>query len=123
MKLTMLPLHRMYNSFVGNDRLNSQSRYRKLLSRFDTNIRDPDVNTEPPQLPHRIPIIGFSATFSRHDGLALGSVFERIGYHRDFLDMIKEQWYFPTPTACSTGSLTRPIYFSQSVNQSQRRHH
>lgn len=39
-----------------------------------------------------VPIFGFSATFSRHDGLALGSVFERIVYHRDFLDMIKEQW-------------------------------
>jgi ATP-dependent helicase IRC3 len=39
-----------------------------------------------------IPIIGFSATFSRHDGLALGSVFQQIVYHRDFLEMIKEQW-------------------------------
>ncbi|KAI6007292.1 P-loop containing nucleoside triphosphate hydrolase protein [Pisolithus albus] len=42
--------------------------------------------------PHPIPIIGFSATFSRHDGLALGSVFEEIVYHREFLQMIKEQW-------------------------------
>jgi ATP-dependent helicase IRC3 len=42
---------------------------------------------------HAIPIIGFSATFSRHDGLALGSVFERIVYHRDFLEMIEEQWH------------------------------
>lgn len=40
----------------------------------------------------KLPIFGFSATFSRHDGLALGSVFERIVYHRGFLDMIKEQW-------------------------------
>lgn len=39
-----------------------------------------------------VPIIGFSATFSRHDGLALGSVFDRIVYHRDFLEMIKEEW-------------------------------
>lgn len=46
----------------------------------------------PPSVPCSIPIIGFSATFSRHDGLALGSVFEKIVYHRDFLDMIKEQW-------------------------------
>ncbi|KAF7985333.1 hypothetical protein HWV62_6533 [Athelia sp. TMB] len=66
--------------------------YRRLLSRFDGNIRDPDPGAEPPQLSHNIPIIGFSATFSRHDGLALGSVFERIVYHRDFLEMIKEQW-------------------------------
>ncbi|KZO95206.1 P-loop containing nucleoside triphosphate hydrolase protein [Calocera viscosa TUFC12733] len=39
-----------------------------------------------------VPIIGFSATFSRHDGLALGKVFQQIVYHRDFLEMIKEQW-------------------------------
>ncbi|XP_006454300.1 hypothetical protein AGABI2DRAFT_114052 [Agaricus bisporus var. bisporus H97] len=66
--------------------------YRKLLSSFDPNILHPDRTVQPPVLPHAIPIIGFSATFSRHDGLALGSVFERIVYHRDFLDMIKEQW-------------------------------
>jgi ATP-dependent helicase IRC3 len=46
----------------------------------------------PPKLSHVIPLVGFSATFSRHDGLALGSIFERIVYHRDFLEMIKEQW-------------------------------
>ncbi|KIP11377.1 hypothetical protein PHLGIDRAFT_83369 [Phlebiopsis gigantea 11061_1 CR5-6] len=65
--------------------------YRRILSRFHPAIRSPD------QLPahaltRAIPILGFSATFSRHDGLALGSVFERIVYHRDFLEMIKEQW-------------------------------
>jgi len=66
--------------------------YRRLLSHFDPNIRNPDATVKPPKLRHIIPIIGFSATFSRHDGLALGSVFERIVYHRDFLEMIKEQW-------------------------------
>ena len=45
-----------------------------------------------PEHSHKVPIIGFSATFSRHDGLALGSVFERIVYHRNFLEMIKEEW-------------------------------
>ena len=67
--------------------------YRKILAHFDPNIRHPDVDFKPPELPHRIPIIGFSATFSRHDGVALGSIFQRIVYHRDFLDMIKEQWH------------------------------
>ncbi|GAW06115.1 P-loop containing nucleoside triphosphate hydrolase protein [Lentinula edodes] len=66
--------------------------YLKLLSHFDSNIRNPDPNFEPPTLQHKIPIIGFSATLSRHDGIALGSVFERIVYHRDFLSMIKDQW-------------------------------
>lgn len=67
-------------------------RYRRLLSYFDPNIKNPDPEFKPPALLHKIPIIGFSATFSRHDGLALGSVFERIVYHLDFLAMIKEQW-------------------------------
>ncbi|GLB36102.1 putative type III restriction enzyme, res subunit [Lyophyllum shimeji] len=66
--------------------------YRRLLSHFDPAIKHPDPAYKLPPLAHTIPIIGFSATFSRHDGLALGSVFERIVYHRDFLQMIKEQW-------------------------------
>ncbi|KAG6862363.1 hypothetical protein C0995_011803 [Termitomyces sp. Mi166 len=66
--------------------------YRRLLSHFDANIQNPDPTFRPPTLPHKIPVVGFSATFSRHDGLALGSVFERIVYHRDFLQMIKEEW-------------------------------
>ncbi|KAF8807352.1 P-loop containing nucleoside triphosphate hydrolase protein [Phlegmacium glaucopus] len=67
--------------------------YRRLLSRFDTEIQHPDnISIPGPEPLHKIPIIGFSATFSRHDGLALGSIFQRIVYHRDFLEMIKEQW-------------------------------
>ncbi|KAH7925214.1 P-loop containing nucleoside triphosphate hydrolase protein [Leucogyrophana mollusca] len=66
--------------------------YRRILSHFDPAIKNPDPTFQPPIIHHPIPIIGFSATFSRHDGLALGSVFERIVYHRDFLEMIKEQW-------------------------------
>ncbi|KAE9408139.1 P-loop containing nucleoside triphosphate hydrolase protein [Gymnopus androsaceus JB14] len=66
--------------------------YLKLLSHFDPDIRNPDPEFKPPVLPHKIAIVGFSATLSRHDGIALGSVFERIVYHRDFLSMIKEQW-------------------------------
>ncbi|KIS66081.1 double-stranded DNA-dependent ATPase [Mycosarcoma maydis] len=42
-----------------------------------------------------VPVIGFSATFSRHDGLALGKVFDRIVFHKDFLEMIGEKWLCP----------------------------
>ena len=75
--------------------------YRHILSHFNSSIKSPhaikgveDEVTESMVAPteNSVPIIGFSATFSRHDGLALGSVFDRIVYHRDFLDMIKEQW-------------------------------
>ncbi|TFK77148.1 P-loop containing nucleoside triphosphate hydrolase protein [Pluteus cervinus] len=66
--------------------------YRSLLSRFHAAIQHPDADSQPPAPGHTIPVIGFSATFSRHDGLALGSVFEQIVYHRDFLEMMKENW-------------------------------
>lgn len=66
--------------------------YRRILSHFDMAITNPERSLPMSIPPHPIPIIGFSATFSRHDGLALGSVFQEIVYHRDFLQMIKEQW-------------------------------
>ncbi|KAH8723702.1 P-loop containing nucleoside triphosphate hydrolase protein [Phaeosphaeriaceae sp. PMI808] len=37
-------------------------------------------------------LVGVSATFSRFDGLALGSVIDHIVYHRDYVDMIEENW-------------------------------
>ena len=65
--------------------------YLRVLSYFDPLLESTALQDERP--PSEVPIIGFSATFSRHDGLALGSVFDRIVYHQDFLEMIKEQWY------------------------------
>ncbi|KZT30598.1 P-loop containing nucleoside triphosphate hydrolase protein [Neolentinus lepideus HHB14362 ss-1] len=65
--------------------------YRRILSHFAPEIKSCDDPTSP--IPAQsIPIIGFSATFSRHDGVALGSVYERIVYHRSFLEMMEEQW-------------------------------
>ncbi|KAH8110070.1 P-loop containing nucleoside triphosphate hydrolase protein [Phellopilus nigrolimitatus] len=64
--------------------------YLKILSRLNAGIRHPDQ--PPPKLSHPIPIIGFSATFSRHDGLALGSVFQDLVFHIDFLAMVKGGW-------------------------------
>ncbi|KAF8905532.1 P-loop containing nucleoside triphosphate hydrolase protein [Gymnopilus junonius] len=66
--------------------------YRRLLAKFDLDIKHQDVEIDSKDLTHKIPIIGFSATFGRHDRLALGSIFERIVYHRTFLEMIKEEW-------------------------------
>ncbi len=67
--------------------------YRRLLSHFHPTIMangfDKELVTSPDT---EVPIVGFSATFSRHDGVALGSIFERIVYHKDFLEMIKANW-------------------------------
>ncbi|KIJ38480.1 hypothetical protein M422DRAFT_33262 [Sphaerobolus stellatus SS14] len=67
--------------------------YRRILGHFNSAI-SPEI-TIPPSPEEElmsIPVIGFSATFGRHDGISLGSVFQKIVYHRDFLEMIKEQW-------------------------------
>ncbi|KAI9706963.1 MAG: hypothetical protein M1820_004550 [Bogoriella megaspora] len=37
-------------------------------------------------------LLGFSATFSRLDGLSLGAVIDHIVYHKDYVDMINESW-------------------------------
>jgi ATP-dependent helicase IRC3 len=37
-------------------------------------------------------LVGVSATFSRFDGRKLGTVIDHIVYHRDYVDMIEENW-------------------------------
>lgn len=37
-------------------------------------------------------LVGVSATFSRHDGLALGKAIKHIVFHKDYVDMIGEKW-------------------------------
>lgn len=84
--------------------------YLHLLSRFDEEIgmtreeraeqrqaaeQEREQNARNVASRRKIPIIGFSATFSRHDGLALGRVFDRIVFHRDFLSMIDDNWLCP----------------------------
>lgn len=53
------------------------------------------VETTAPSPSANVPIIGFTATFSRHDALALSQVFEEIVYHRDVIDMLDEGWLAP----------------------------
>ncbi|KIM30906.1 hypothetical protein M408DRAFT_65909 [Serendipita vermifera MAFF 305830] len=62
--------------------------YISILSHFDPRISPTGLEITT----HSPPIIGFSATFTRHDDRPLGKVFQAIVYHRDFLDMIKAEW-------------------------------
>ena len=62
--------------------------YISILKYFDESIDDENYQNHS----SKIPIIGFSATLSRFDNLALGKVFEEIVFHKDFLDMIQEKW-------------------------------
>lgn len=73
--------------------------WRIVLNHFDSNIWVENGDKEEESqassssgIVQSAPIIGFSATFSRHDGLSLGSVFEEIVYHKDILDLIDEEW-------------------------------
>jgi len=63
--------------------------YLRILSYFNSDI----ASTNHKGRRDTVPIVGFSATFSRHDGLALGKVFQEIVYHQDFLEMISDKWY------------------------------
>ncbi|GAA5991266.1 hypothetical protein JCM10908_003230 [Rhodotorula pacifica] len=40
----------------------------------------------------RVPLLAFTATWGRADGLALGKVFEKIVWHADWLDMVRGKW-------------------------------
>ncbi|KAF2402039.1 ResIII-domain-containing protein [Trichodelitschia bisporula] len=57
-------------------------RYLNVLKHF--NLRHLEV--ESPAL------LGVSATFSRSDGLKLGSVIDHIVYHKDYIEMINDKW-------------------------------
>jgi len=71
--------------------------YVTILSHFDPQVDVPLSERTAAGAPQSsgIPIIGFSATFARHDGIALGKVFQRIVYHKDFLEMVNDKWLSP----------------------------
>ncbi|RHZ65947.1 DEAD/DEAH box helicase [Aspergillus thermomutatus] len=56
--------------------------YREVLRHFGVD----KVSKDSPAL------VGVSATFSRHDGLKLGAAIDHIVYHKDYMDMIEENW-------------------------------
>lgn len=56
--------------------------YREALGHFGLN--EPSANGPV--------LVGVSATFSRFDGLKLGAAIDHIVYHKDYVDMIGENW-------------------------------
>ncbi|KAK4331841.1 putative ATP-dependent helicase IRC3 [Rhodotorula toruloides] len=59
-------------------------------------IPNPDPDPVPLKLDSlgraRVPLIAFTATWGRSDGIALGKVFEKIVWHGEWLDMIRGKW-------------------------------
>lgn len=56
--------------------------YRDVLGYFNLTEPSPDSPV----------LVGVSATFSRFDGLKLGTLIDYIVYHKDYIDMIKDKW-------------------------------
>ncbi|KAG8925440.1 hypothetical protein FRC02_009683 [Tulasnella sp. 418] len=71
--------------------------YIEILSRFNSSIIPigQNIASATTEKIHSVPIVGVSATFSRHDGRALGQVFEHIVYHKEVHDMINGKWLSP----------------------------
>lgn len=56
--------------------------YMKILEHFGLETKREDSPN----------LVGVSATFSRFDGLKLGTAIDEIVYHKDYVDMIDEKW-------------------------------
>ena len=56
--------------------------YREVLRHFGLDQRSDDSPA----------LVGVSATFSRFDGLQLGAAIDHIVYHKDYVDLIGENW-------------------------------
>lgn len=58
------------------------SSYMKVLKHFGLDQKRSDSPT----------LVGVSATFSRFDGVKLGSVIDEIVYHKDYVELISDKW-------------------------------
>lgn len=71
--------------------------YLRLLHYFNDGVELPQQTGPISTFDHgqNVPIIGFSATFSRHDQLALRAVYEEIVFHREVSQMLEDGWLSP----------------------------
>lgn len=71
--------------------------YLRLLHYFNDDVVLPKQTGPLSTFDHgqEVPIIGFSATFSRHDQLALSAVYEEIVFHREVSQMLEAGWLSP----------------------------
>lgn len=68
--------------------------YMRILHYFNSEVELPQKVTPLTEREHGnlVPIIGFSATFSRADEMALNMVFQEIVFHRSIASMLEEGW-------------------------------
>lgn len=87
-----LKLLQYFNNAVGDKNTKT-----KVTSKDDEASRTPTSLVAPADdaLRQQATILGFTATFSRHDQLALSLVFDEIVYHQDVWDMLQAGWLAP----------------------------
>ncbi|ORX36359.1 P-loop containing nucleoside triphosphate hydrolase protein [Kockovaella imperatae] len=71
--------------------------YLRLLHHFNRDVKLPDAVDPIESRDHErtVPIVGFTATFSRNDHMALSDVYQQIVYHREVQLMLEEGWLCP----------------------------
>lgn len=111
----MRTIVRLFGDVSSIDRSADSHRYLNVLSHFNKHvpkeIPSPDDElqySQPtgerksisvvkpismPGIAAEVPIVGFSATFYRHDTLALRIVYETVAMDISITDMIKDGWY------------------------------
>ena len=95
--------HRPISRSPGPSNSADLDRYLRLLHYFNAGVELPSTISPIGDHNHgsKVPIIGFSATFSRPDQLALSAVFEKIVFHREVTHMLDEGWYVNLPFSFS----------------------
>ena len=71
----------------------------------------------------RVPLLAFTATWGRADGLALGKVFEKIVWHADWLEMVQAKWCVVPRVPSSLlqrGFVRARLYFRELISGSRR---
>lgn len=111
MKLIMLlpsRKHRPTSGIPSLSNITDLASYMRLLHYFNDGVELPSAISPIGDHNHgsRVPIIGFSATFSRPDQLALSAVFQKIVFHREVTHMLDEGWYVQSQFLCPVNMLT-----------------
>ncbi|KAG8864213.1 hypothetical protein FRB96_006034 [Tulasnella sp. 330] len=90
---------RLYKVVVVDEAHHSAApSYLRILSRFNGAVNYQGISgpiETPSSASASVPIVGFSTTFSRPDRQTLGKVFHHIVYHKEFPEMMKENWLCP----------------------------
>ncbi|KAI9294322.1 P-loop containing nucleoside triphosphate hydrolase protein, partial [Neoconidiobolus thromboides FSU 785] len=66
--------------------------YLRILNHFGLIKNEEENNLDSNKINNKILLWGCSATLRRHDGVGLSKIFDKIIYHKDFFEMVKEGW-------------------------------